>query len=180
MTDRERWIIYPLLFFALALAARGQSSNLPTVGKFDTVVCRDLRLLSHNGHSGGAKMVAIAGAVNGQGLMLRFDGNQQMLLTPQKVVRPSRVVVKSVDSESATEPKEGDSKEADPNGGDSTETQEDDPKAADPADPKAADEDGQDAADSETDKGSTDESKKEPHSEPAPSKGSPATDDASP
>ncbi len=114
MTDRERWIIYPLLFFALALAARGQTSHLPIVGRFDTVVCRDLRIVSHNGRTGGAKMVAIAGARNEQGLVLRFDGNQQMLLTPKKVVRSSRVVVKSVDPQSPAEPKESDKDGQDP------------------------------------------------------------------
>jgi hypothetical protein len=111
MSDRERWIIYPLLFFALALAARGQTSRLPTVGRFRTIVCRDLRIVSQGTSGSDAKLITLSGAGNGQNLVLQFDGNRRLQLSPRQVVRPSRVVVKSVEPETVADPKKEDKDE---------------------------------------------------------------------
>lgn len=51
MSDRERWIIYPLLFFSLLLAARGQC-NHPREAKFHRLVCHQLEILPSGSRSG--------------------------------------------------------------------------------------------------------------------------------
>lgn len=48
MSDRERWIVYPLLFFALLLGARDRVAP-PNPLKCDALECRSLKVISADG-----------------------------------------------------------------------------------------------------------------------------------
>ena len=92
MTDRERWIVYPLLFFALSLAAQGACGvkgvrneetarrkwvNPPKYGKFDQVECQRLVVVSPS----GAHRVEIGAGTNQAGViqLLGPDGRKSVV-----------------------------------------------------------------------------------------------------
>ena len=85
MSDRERWIIYPLLFFALSLAARDQLWFLKpkkadfdrTEVEFHSVRCNELRTgqIRIDAPS-GKRSVHIGTSVNGGGGILVFGRNE--------------------------------------------------------------------------------------------------------
>ncbi len=92
MTDRERWIVYPLLFFALTLAAQGACGvkgvrneettrrkwvNPPAYGKLDQIECQRLVVVSPN----GTHRVEIGAGANQAGFinMLGPDGRKSII-----------------------------------------------------------------------------------------------------
>ncbi len=75
MTDRERWIVYPLLFFALLMGIRIQLVT-PDDIRCEKVTCQELRVRDLNGQLAA---LLIGGRTGGAEFMLFSPGRQVAL-----------------------------------------------------------------------------------------------------
>jgi hypothetical protein len=92
MTDRERWIIYPMLFFALTLAAKGQGCNRQPVTRFDTVECSNLKIVSNDGFR--SNIARISGLRSQRRLVLQVAVEKGVAFVPPQLGRLSRPATK--------------------------------------------------------------------------------------
>jgi hypothetical protein len=87
MSDRERWIIYPMLFFALTLAAKGQGCNRQPVTRFDTVECSNLRIVSNDGFR--SNIARISGLRSQRRLVLQVALEKGVAFVSPRLGRPT-------------------------------------------------------------------------------------------
>ncbi|MEM8680584.1 MAG: hypothetical protein AAGF97_14650 [Planctomycetota bacterium] len=71
MSDRERWIVYPLILFAFLLAARDKYAE-PDQASFRTIRCQELRLVSESGKS----LIDLYGSLEDEGVMVIYSHGQ--------------------------------------------------------------------------------------------------------
>jgi hypothetical protein len=93
MTDRERWIVYPLLFLAVGLGLKSGAAAKLTVAETDvvdaeTVRCKKLLVVTPGPDAASVQPVAIIGAdTHGRGVVETFsaDGRPQARLSSDPV-----------------------------------------------------------------------------------------------
>jgi hypothetical protein len=102
MSDRERWIIYPMLFFALTLAAKGQGCNRQPVTRFDTVECSNLRIVSNDGFR--SNIARISGLRSQRRLVLQVALEKGVAFVPPQLMRPARPATKPAETDTPAGP----------------------------------------------------------------------------
>ena len=87
MSQRERWIVYPQLFFSFTLAIRDQWPTTDQVPEFNVLYCK--RLEVHDGHGRPAVVIDAkeGGSTEGSGVVTVYGGSSQVGGASQAAVR---------------------------------------------------------------------------------------------
>ena len=78
MSQRERWIVYPLLFFAFTLAMRDQWPTTTEVPEFDVVSCRHLIIRDAQGRPAVDLSAQNGGPQDGSGVIVVYGSAPQI------------------------------------------------------------------------------------------------------
>jgi hypothetical protein len=100
MSTRERWVVYPLLFFALLSSLKDQLA-LPTNGEFQSLTCNQLTVESADGRPLLELGSSSAAAGDESGLLVVYGAVPEDELTERRPIaasparRPQRIVLGS-------------------------------------------------------------------------------------
>jgi hypothetical protein len=79
MSDRERWIVYPLIFFAFLLGARDKYFK-PERAEYESISCRRLTVTSLD----GTPLVQLSGTIDDSGVIVMYAPVERGLEPPPR------------------------------------------------------------------------------------------------